>query len=298
MDHFRALEVFSTAALEGSFIGVSRKLGMSPASVTRAITHLEKRLGTTLFVRTTRAIALTEAGISYLESAEKILEAIRVADDAVQGRTAMPHGLLRVSAPVMFGRSFIAPIIGEFLGRYPEAQVSAIFVDRHVSLTENEADVAVRIGPLNDSSLVAVRVGTLRQAISGAPSYFKRRGVPTHPNQMIDHDIINYVGPGFSPIRWSFDNDIDIPITARLSFSDMAASIKMGCQGYGLVRSLNYQVAAELEAGLLQTVLDEYCTNEWPIHIVYPKQLGQAAKLRSFVDLAKSRLLENKFLRR
>ena len=296
MDHLKALEVFSAVAREGSLVGASRKLRISPPSVTRIMNELEEHLGTPLLIRSTRAINLTETGSAYLASAERILDDVRAADDAAQGGALNPRGTLRLTASVLFGRYYVAPIISEYLQLYPDVRVEAAFLDRNVSLIDEGFDLAVRIGKLADSSLRAIRVGAVRLAVCGSPAYFERRGIPSRPEQLAEHDIIHFDGAAFSSTSWGFDDGIEVPIRPRISLTNVASCIEMAAAGHGLVRVLTYQIGPAAQAGEVQTVLDEFSTGEWPIHLVYAEQHGQSAKLRAFLDLAKERLRADPFL--
>lgn len=290
MDHLKAMQVFSAIAQEGSLVGASRKLAISPASVTRVIQELEEHLGTPLLIRTTRAINLTDTGSAYLENVDHILAAIRGADAAARGEARNPHGVLRLTAPRLFGRYYIAPIIREYVELYPEVHVEADFRDNNSSIIDEGFDIAVRIGELKDSSMLATKVGAVRLTVSGAPSYFERRAAPTHPDELKDHEIIAYEGPAFSPSAWCFDQGLEIPIKSRLKFNDIAACIRMAGLGFGLTQTLSYQVGLKIQTVQLQSVLDDFSTKLRPINLVRANQYGKSAKLVAFLDLAKKRL--------
>lgn len=290
MDHFKAMQVFSAIAQEGSLVGASRKLSISPASVTRVIKELEEHLETALLIRTTRAIKLTETGVAYLENVDRILENVRSADNLARGEAQTPHGVLRLTAPRLFGRYYITPIIREYVALYPDVHVEAVFLDNNSSIIDDGFDIAVRIGELKDSSMRATRVGAVRLAVSGAPSYFDEWGIPTHPEQLSEHQIIGYEGPAFAATSWCFDNGLEVPIKSRVMFADMAACIRMAGLGYGLTQTLSYQVGQNVRDGKLKTILEDYLTEDRPINLVRANQYGKSAKLRAFLDLASTRL--------
>jgi len=296
MDHLKAMQVFSAIAQEGSLVGASRKLSISAASVTRIIKELEDHLGTPLIIRTTRAINLTETGEAYLENSNRILEAVSAADSSARGKALEPHGVLRLTAPLLFGRYYIAPIIREYLEHHPEVRVEAVFTDHNSRLVDEGFDLAVRIGELEDSSMRATRVGAVRQVVVGAPDYFERYGYPTHPDQLSHHRLIGFEGPGFSPSIWNFDNGLDVTVKSRLKFTDMAACLRMASLGYGLATSLSYQVGMKLKADQLQSALSDFLTRERPVSLIHANQNGKSAKLRAFLDLARERLREDPIL--
>lgn len=265
--------------------------------MTRIINELETYLGTQLFHRTTRTVTLTETGEVYLADAQRILEDLQTADDTARGAAATPTGKLRITASVLFGQYYIAPIIRDFTDLYEDVQVHSLFVDRIVNMIDEGIDIAVRIGPLADSSLKATCVGAVRQVICASPSYLSQYGTPQHPNGLSEHKNIDYDGLS-RPGEWSFDNNLRINIKSRLRFSTLSACIESAKSGWGLARVLSYQIGPELVSGELQTVLSEHLREEWPIHLVHAEGRQRSAKVKLFIEMAKERLKENQSLNR
>ncbi|MDC0738081.1 LysR family transcriptional regulator [Cognatishimia sp. SS12] len=291
MDRLQTLEVFIAVAEAESFAAGARRLGISAPSATRGVNALEDRLGARLFTRTTRQVRMTDVGRSYLEDARHILAQLQAADDAAAGAMANPVGKLRITCSNEFGRIYVTPILTEFLDTYPDVSADVVMVDRVVNMVEEGFDVAVRIGPLQSSGLTAVRVGSVRRIVCGAPLYFKRHGEPKHPNDLSNHRIVS-AAPVSPTTEWRFGRDQSeiVRLTPRLRLSSIAAARTVAMQGWGLVRILSYQVGPELETGHLRAVLEEYEPEPLPIHLVHIEGRRAPAKVRTFIDFAKARL--------
>ncbi len=285
------MTVFARVADAGSFAGAARDLNMSAPSITRIIASLEEALGARLFIRTTRSIKLTEAGDRYLEDCRRILDELAQAEAAVSGSFSAAVGTLTVSAPVMFGRIYIMPILTAFLERHPKVTGRALFVDRMTSLVDEGVDVAIRIGHLSDASYVAARVGSVRRLICAAPDYLGERGVPRSPADLAMHRTIG-ITSAWSAREWRLGRDSTMVarIAPALYCNTNDAAIAAARDGFGLVRVPSYQVAHELRAGLLQAVLEDFEEPPLPVHVVYAERLHAPAKVRLFVDLAVQRL--------
>ncbi|MBV7266267.1 LysR family transcriptional regulator [Erythrobacter ani] len=294
MDQLRAIQTFVAVAEAGTLSAAARALSLSPPSVTRLVSDLEAHLGTALLHRTTRAVTLTEAGLAYLHDARNILAAVHSADDAARGAHERPQGTLRVTASVLFGQHYILPIIEEYLATYPDVSVEALFVDRVVSLVDEGIDIAVRIGALADSSLIAARVGQIRWAVCGSQDYIERRGIAQRPEDLTKHDVIGY--GTHAPKRWNFSNGRSVTVEPRLSLSTVSGTIEAAKRGMGLTRVLSYQIGPELESGGLHTVLSEYENEPVPIHLVHAEGPLGSAKVRTFKELAAKRLRGDAFL--
>ena len=197
------MEVFAAVAEKGSFAQAARSLRLSPPAVTRAIAALEDRLGARLLQRTTRSVRLTEAGIRFLADAQRILHDIEEAEDTAAGAHAVPRGVLHVTAPVLFGRMYVAPVLRDFLDVHPTVTADTLFVDRIVNIAEEGLDVAIRIGALPNSSLTAIRVGSVRRVVFGAPSYFAGHGTPLHPGELAGHRLVSSDN-GAPVVEWRF----------------------------------------------------------------------------------------------
>ncbi|MBO9621656.1 MAG: LysR family transcriptional regulator [Sphingomonas sp.] len=295
MDRLQAMRILVKVAETGSFARAARELHSSPPAVTRAVAGLEERLGTRFFVRTTRSVTLTETGASYVEDCRRILAELEEADALASGAFATPGGTLTISASTQFGRIYVLPILMEYLDLHPKVSVRALLVDRVTNMVEEGVDVAVRLGHLPSSSLSAVRVGTMRRIVCGAPGYLRRRGVPQVPGDLLAHQIVGATEAWNSP-DWHFGGGrpVTVRVAPRLLCSTNDAAIEAAVQGWGLTRVLSYQVAALVEQGKLVPVLTDYEEEPWPIHIVHPEGRRVTAKVRAFVQLATARLRANR----
>jgi DNA-binding transcriptional LysR family regulator len=287
MDRWQAMRVFVQVVDSGGFAPAAKLLHMSPPSVTRAVAGLEDLIGTRLLVRTTRSLKLTAAGEGYVADCRRILSDIAEAEANAAGSFTQPAGLLTVTAPALFGRIHVLPVILDFLNRYPAMQVKTVFVDRVTNLVEEGLDVAVRIATLPASGLVARRVGSIRQVLCGSPDYFARRGEPEKPADLASHAVIGRDGL-FGHSEWLFgkDSSIRVPVSPRLICNTNDAAIAAAVAGWGLSRFQSYQVAPEVEAGRLKIVLAEYEREPVPIHIVHAEGRMVSARVRAFVDFA------------
>ncbi|MBT3360843.1 MAG: LysR family transcriptional regulator [Rhodospirillales bacterium] len=292
MDRFHAIQVFVKVAECRGFAAAARDLAISPPAVTRAVALLEDRLGTRLLVRTTRSVRLTESGERFLQDARRILLELEEAEEAAVGSHAAPRGELHITAPVLFGRMFVTPILGDFLDLFPLVSARTLFVDRVVNLLDEGLDVAIRIGDLPDSSLIAVRAGTVRRVMFASPDYIRTQGLPQRPEDLAGHRLIQSLAMGTS-LDWPFqENDVPYFVRAepRLRMNTNDAVVDLAFQGWGLSRLLSYQIAPYLADGRLQTVLDEFEMPPLPIHVVHQEGRMVSAKVRSFVDYMVERL--------
>jgi DNA-binding transcriptional LysR family regulator len=283
------MTVFVAVAEEESFAAGARRLSMSPPAVTRAISALEDRLGVKLLNRTTRYVRVTDAGSRYLDDCRRILQEADEADEAAAGINAEPRGQLAVTAPVMFGRLFVVPGIMDFLQRYPDMEVSAVFLDRVVNLLEEGFDVGIRIGELPDSSIRAIRVGQVRRVLCASSNYLSVKGMPLYPTELEQHSVIasSTVSPGMD---WKFNEDIKVRVKPRLIVNNNDAAIEATLADMGISRLLSYQIAAHLASGQLQTILTRYEPPPLPIHVIHREGRYGSAKVRTFVDLMVARL--------
>jgi DNA-binding transcriptional LysR family regulator len=292
MDRFLVMSVFVAVADAQSFVGAARRMGMSPPAVTRAIAALEERLGTKLLTRTTRFVRTTYAGMRYLEHARRLIAEADEADDAAVGAHAAPRGQLVVTAPVLFGAMFVMPGIVDYLKRYPDVSVSALFLDRVVNLLEDGIDVGVRIGELPDSTMRAIPVGFVRRVVCASPRYLKEHGTPNEPADLKRHTIVASSAIS-SSTEWRFGTAKDavtISVSPRLMVNNNDAAIRAALQGVGLTRLMSYQIAAHVAAGRLNRVLAAHEPPPMPIHVVHHEARSASGKVRSFVDLLVDRL--------
>ena len=293
MDRLDALEVFLAVADHGSLAEAARRRGRSPAAVTRTLNDLEMRLGARLLVRTTRRVVLTEAGQRMAAQARQLVAAYTEAMAQVAGEAAAPSGTLRISAPLMFGRRHIAPLAAAFLDAYPEMRVELYFSDRIVDLVDEGVDVALRIGELDPSSLVARRLGRVRRVLVASPAYLARAGLPVTPADLAKHEIVAFAMlPG--DLRWSFsgaDGRVhSVRIRPRVQANQMDVVIEAAIEGRGIAAPLSYQVADALSSGQLVRLLRDFEPPTSPVQFVYPTARLMAPKLRAFLDFAVPRL--------
>jgi len=296
MDRFDALVIFIAVAEQGSFIGAARKLGRSPASVTRAIAELEDRVSIRLLNRTTRSVALTDAGARYLEHSRRLLSDFEDMETSLDDEARTPKGLLTLTAPVVFGRLHVMPIVHRYLHEYPSTQVSAFFLDRVVSIVDEGIDLAIRIGHLPDSSLQAIRVGSVKRVICASPSYLSLNGTPRTPRDIDEHGIIAVTGINQTPNRWSFSENgatITLSAKARLTVNSIQVALDAAVAHGGLTSLLSYQTAELEQQGQLVRVLTDFEPPAVPIHIVHPSGHHLSLKVRRFIDMAAASLRQS-----
>lgn len=299
MDRFQEMQVFATVAQEQGFSAAARRLGMSAASVTRAVAALERRIGTQLLTRTTRSVHLSEAGQRYLEDCRRILTEVQEAEDSAAGSHAQPRGQLTITAPVLFGDLFVTPVMVGYLSQFPEVSINALLVDRVVSMVEEGIDVAVRIGELPDSNQHAIRVGEVRRVICASPGFLADHGQPRYPVDLSTAPIIATSSIG-QHRSWPFldaGEPISIRLEPRLVVTANQAAITAAAMGLGLTRVLSYQVASKVAAGELEIVLADFELPPLPIHVVYQGGRKAPVRVRSFVDFAVKVLREHPALR-
>jgi len=288
LDRFAAMTAFVAVVDHKGFAAAARHLHVAPSAVTRLIGALEDGLGVRLLRRTTRSLSLTDAGERYLGRARVILSELRDVEDSARAERVAPRGRLVVTAPAVFGRLHVAPLMSAFLARYPDVVGELSLTDRTVSLVEEGIDLAVRIGALADSSLLARRMGATRRVVVGAPAYLARRGTPAAPADLAGHDLIRFASLS-TPAEWRFRQDgVDLAVSVNPRFiTDSAdAAIGQAEEGGGLTMVLGYQVAAAVRSGRLTIVLADFEPPPLPIHIVQPAGRLVPAAVRAFVDLA------------
>jgi DNA-binding transcriptional LysR family regulator len=287
MDRIDAMQAFVAVADLQGFAPAARKLGLSPSGVTRLIAALEDRLGARLLQRTTRQVALTDVGARYLERVRQILAEVEEAEGSAQAERTRPSGRLVVSAPIGFGRLHVSPVMSAYLMRYPEVSGELRLSDRMINLVEDGVDIAIRIGHLADSSLVARHVGEMRRIVVASSGYLKRHGEPSTPRAIASHQTIQFGATAVQP-DWHFVEDgreIRVACTPRLTTNSADAAIQYAEQGGGLTRVLAYQAADAIKGGRLRIVLQRFEQPPLPIHIVYPTSRLLSAKVRTFIDL-------------
>ena len=287
MDRIDAMQAFVAVADLHGFAPAARKLGLSPSGVTRLIAALEDRLGARLLQRTTRSVTLTDVGSRYLERVRRILADVEEAEGAVEGERTRPSGRLVVSAPIGFGRLHVSPVMSAYLMRYPEVSAELRLSDRMINLVEDGVDLAIRIGHLADSTLVARHVGEMRRIVVASSGYLEPRGEPKTPEAIASHATIQFGATTASP-DWRFVEDgreVSVACAPRFTTNSADAAIQYAEQGGGLTRVLAYQAAEAIKAGRLRIVLEKFEPPPLPIHIVYPTSRLLSAKVRTFIDL-------------
>jgi DNA-binding transcriptional LysR family regulator len=292
MDRLDELGLFLAIADAGSLAAAARRTRRSPPAVTRILADLERRLGVRLVERTTRRLALTDAGRRLAEHARRLLPEYEDALRDAVGEAAAPRGRLRVSAPIVFGQRHLAPIVMSYLDAYPEVSVELSLADRMVDLIDEGIDVALRISRLRDSSLVARQVGEVGQYVVASPAYLKRRGTPTRPEQLVDHDIVMFSSGLGSDWRFAMPGGRDRQIRVRARFSVDRAEVAVAAarEGRGVLRTLSYQVAPDIAAGRLVRLLEDFELPPIPVQLVMPSARLMAPRVRAFLDFAVPRL--------
>lgn len=291
MDKLHAMQVFVCVAEHASFSKAATQLYMSPPAVTRLIATLEQSLKVSLFHRTTRTVRLTESGARYLQDCKRLLSDLNEVEAALSGLYTSPQGQLSVTAPVMFGSLHVAPLLLDFLGRYPEVHGRLLLLDRMVHLIEEGVDIAIRIGHLPDSTLRAVRVGQVRRVLCASPQYLEARGTPKTLEALAQHRLIT-AGNGWQSPQWRFGHDGAklLSIKPALICNMVQVALDAAEQGWGITRALSYQLHTQLREGSLQIILSEHEPAPLPVYIVYVDGHGPNAAVRAFIDLAREAL--------
>jgi DNA-binding transcriptional LysR family regulator len=292
MDRIDSVAAFVEVAERRSFAAAARRLARSPAAVTRAVGELETRLGVRLLNRTTRAVSLTEAGERFLAGARRVLADLEEIERAAAGEGIAPRGELRVTAPILFGRLHVLPIVTEFLGRFADVSVALSLIDRPVDLVEEGLDVAVRIGALAESSAVATRVGAVHRIVVASPDYLGQSGSPQAPADLGAHIVVAFSGIA-GVQHWVFRNEAgetSVAIRPRLIVTTAEAALDAVRADFGITRVLSYQAADDIARGSLRRLLAAHEGDELPIHLLYPGGRHPPPKLRAFLDFARPRL--------
>lgn len=292
MDRLDAMAAFVAAVDRGSLAAASRELGYSPAAVTRAITSLEDRLGAQLLHRTSRALRLTALGETYSVTCRQILDELQRAERGAAADANTPRGLLTITAPVLFGRLKVRPVLDRFLDDHPAVQARLVLLDRVVNMLDEGIDIAARLADLPDSGLHATHLGEVRRILCASPAYVARQGRPDTPADLANHACIMSNEAAAEP--WSFAQEPGarrrtlraVVVRPRLIVNAAAAAIDSALDGYGITRVMSYQVAADVAAGRLVLLLAAYEPPPIPVHFVMQADRSMAAKLRAFIDFA------------
>jgi DNA-binding transcriptional LysR family regulator len=287
MDRLEAMRTFVTVAKLGGFAEAARKLRRSPSMVTRAVARLEDELGLTLLLRTTRSLRLTEGGEVYLENCQQILADVDNAERRARGEDAEPRGHLKIAAPIVFGRLHVLPIVRRLLRMYRSVAIQLSLSDRNAHLVDEGLDVAVRIGELADSSLIAVKLAEVSRVVVASPAYLKKHGIPQSPEELVRHDIIAFEGLGATD-EWRFHPDRKpVPLEARLTVNSADTAIAAAESGVGITRTLSYQVEASVRADRLTPILQQFAPPPSPVNAIYPSRRVPSANVTVFVKTAR-----------
>jgi DNA-binding transcriptional LysR family regulator len=292
MDRLDAMSIFVAAVDAGSFSAASRKLGVPLPTVSRKVSELESHLKTRLLVRTTRKLSLTDAGVTYLGACKRILDDVGNAERTAAGEYAAPRGELVLTAPIVFGRLHVLPIVCDFLARFPEINVRLVLSDKNIPLVDDQVDVAVRIGALPDSSLVATRVGSVTHVVCASPEFLAAHGTPRTPEDLMRIPCVTFDAVA-SGAAWTFASPAQargVDVRVRLAVNTAEAAIDAAIAGVGIVRVLSYQAAHAVERGELRLVLRKFEPDPLPVNLLHTGQGHLPLKLRSFVDFAAPRL--------
>jgi DNA-binding transcriptional LysR family regulator len=294
MDRIDAMKVFVSAVDVGSLAGAGRRLGKSPAAVSRAIAFLEAHVGAELLHRTTRSLKLSEAGERYAAACRRVLTDLEEAEILAAGERSAPRGTLTLTAPMITGEDVLRSIVDAFMNEYRAVTVRLFLLDRQVNLIDEGIDVALRIAHLADSSFVAVRVGEVRRVIAASPKYLAHNPVITEPADLAKHQIIAMTHFGLE--SWSFPPADGSPVARAVQFAPrlivntVRAAVASAVEGHGVTRLFSYHIADELQDGRLQIVLDKDEPQPLPAHLLAPQGRFSVPKVRAFIDFAAPRL--------
>ena len=290
MDRLEAMRILLRVAERGSFSAASRDLGVPLATVSRKVNELETHLGARLLVRTTRKVALTDTGEAYLASARRILEDVEETERVASGEFHAPRGELTLTAPVLFGRLHILPIVLDFLAIHPEINVRLLLSDRNLHLLEDHVDMAVRIGRLPDSTMIATNIGSMRTVVCASPKLIDAHGTPKRPEDLAAMPCVNFefLSPAAS---WLFraaetGQAIEVAFSPRLSVTTAEAAVEAAARGAGATRVLHYQCAEQVREGALRIMLEDFETNPVPVHLIHAARGALPWKMRVSLDYA------------
>lgn len=299
MDKLRGIQNFIEIADRGSMTAAARALDTSLPTVVRRLAELESSLGVRLFNRTTRRIRLTDEGLRYLSICKAALGQLEEAESSLFDAKAQPSGRLAITAPVLFGRLHVAPLLTQFMRKYPQITVELLLLDRSIDLIEEGIDVAVRIGPLPDSALHAVPAGVLQSVLCASPAYLKRHGTPRHPADLIEHATIRFTGRSVLS-EWRFMEDgreLTAAIKPRMVTNSVDAAINACREGLGIGNFLSYMVQGPVAAGELRPILRQFEASPLPITVLYPHSKLMSARVRAFIDFVAPRLRAQDFVK-
>jgi DNA-binding transcriptional LysR family regulator len=288
MDRVEAMSILLHAVEAGSLSKASRNLRLPLATVSRKVSELEAHLNTTLFTRSAKGLMPTPAGLSFITAAKAILELVNEAERTASGEYTAPKGDLVVTAPTMFGRLHVLPVLREFLSAYPEVDVGLVLTDRIAHFVDDQVDVALRIGDLPDSALTATRLGSVRRVVCGSPTYFAQHGSPVTPDDLQYRPTITFESVS-APGVWRFYSGSK-QLDSRLSVNTTDAAVDAAIAGIGLARANSYQVVDHVQRGALALALEAFEPPPRPVNLIYNSHTRLPLKLRAFIDFVTARL--------
>lgn len=292
LDHLTGMAVFARVVEEGGFSKAAQTLGLSKSAVSKQVSRLEDRLGVRLLNRTTRRLSLTEAGTAFYEGCRQVVSDAEAAEAAVSHLASAPRGVLRVNAPMSFGQLHVAPALPDFMARYPELAIDLQLNDRTVDVVEEGFDMAIRIGELPDSSLIARRLAPMRRAAAAAPAYLDRHGRLAHPRDLEAHECLIYSYLAWGR-EWRFDGEggeVRVPVSGRVEINNGDALLAAARRGAGIVMLPTFLVGDDLRAGRLEPVLADWSpTQRGAVYAVFPASRNLLPKVRVFVDFLAER---------
>ncbi|MER8749235.1 LysR family transcriptional regulator [Mesorhizobium sp. M1050] len=294
MDRLEAMSLFVATVEAGSLSAAARRSGVPLATVSRKVSDLERHLQTRLLNRSTRRLTLTYAGDAYLAACRRILDEVGEAERVAGGEYSAPTGELIITAPIVFGRLHVLPVVTAFLAAYPQVDIRLTLGDAISHLAEEHIDLAIRIGRLPDSRMVATGLGSIRRVVCASPAYLSERGTPKTPRDIETHSCITFEGLS-SLATWTFSvekTDLPIQVRSRLRVNTAEAAIDAAIAGIGITRVLSYQIVAAVRSGALRAVLQDFEPQPWPVNLVHAGQGRLPVKLRAFLDFAAPRLRE------
>jgi DNA-binding transcriptional LysR family regulator len=288
VDRLEAMNILVSVVETGSFTAAGKRLGVPLPTVSRKLAELESHLSARLLTRSTRRLALTEAGKDYVAACRRILAEISDAERKAAGEFVSPKGELALTAPIVFGRLHVVPVAAAFLATYSDIGVRLVLSDRNAQLLDDHFDLAVRVGALRDSAMIATQVGTVRWVVCGSPRYFAAHGTPRKPADLSALACVTFDLRGQSA-SWKFGRgkaSKSVPIRSRFSVNTAEAALDAAILGAGVTRVLSYQAAKAIKDGGLQIVLEQFEPEPLPVSILHSEQTFMPQKIRSFIDFA------------
>jgi DNA-binding transcriptional LysR family regulator len=294
MDRLEAMSILVASVEAGSFSAAGRQLGVPLPTISRKIAELEAHLNTRLLVRTTRKLSLTEAGVAYIAACKRILEQVDEAESQAAGEYTVPRGTLTMTAPIVLGRLHVVPVVNEFLANFAQINVYLTLSDHTINLVDEHIDLAVRVGALPDSTLVATKVGEIRRVVCGSPAYFAAHGTPKTPDDLKEHMCVTFTALA-SGMTWIFNprgskTSKGVRPYCRLKINTAESAIDAAIAGLGVTNVLSYQIAQPVAEGKLKVILQDYEPDPIPVHLVHAGHAILPLKLRRFTEFAASRL--------